>query len=153
MTEVTTDEKPVSMLYAAATESLVSEASATSTFEKMIAVAYTHATVETFSEELNVTEKQIQSEFEITSMPGPWRSAKSVIRNAMRFKIPLIDANGNYRGKTALQTDIKALKVEKDPMTNNEYADSIIKKLMNVPEGCDSRTVAALVRDFLKVVV
>ena len=41
-----------STLYAAATESLVSDASATSTFEKMIQVAYSHSTEETFTKEL-----------------------------------------------------------------------------------------------------
>ena len=60
-----------SPLYAAATESLVSDASATSTFEKMIQVAYTHSTVETFTKELKDTEKQIKKDFEIKSMPGP----------------------------------------------------------------------------------
>jgi len=42
-------------LYAAATESLVSDASATSTFEKMIQVAFTHSSVETFTKELKET--------------------------------------------------------------------------------------------------
>jgi hypothetical protein len=65
----------MSTLYAAATEALVSETSATSTFEKMIQVAFTHSSIETFAKEVRETERQIKKEFEIGSMPGPWRSA------------------------------------------------------------------------------
>ena len=143
------EEKDTSMLYKAATEALVSDASATSTFEKMISVAFTHATVETFSKELHDTEKKIRTEFEITSMPGPWRSAKSVIRNAMRLNISLVDDNGTYMGKTALQSKIKQMKTEKDPLTNQEYADAIIKKLMAAPEEIHLATVCKIVKDFL----
>jgi len=85
------DAHMMSTLYAAATESLVSDASATSTFEKMIAVAFTHSSVDTFAKDLRDTEKQIKKDYEVSSMPGPWRSAKSVIHTAMKLSIKLID--------------------------------------------------------------
>jgi hypothetical protein len=100
-------ETTSSPLYAAATESLVSDASATSTFEKMIQVAYTHSTVDTFTKELKDTEKLIKKDFEISSMPGPWRSAKSVIHTAMKLSISLVDDNGSYCGKTFFKTRSK----------------------------------------------
>jgi hypothetical protein len=142
-------EAMLSTLYAAATEALVSETSATSTFEKMIAVAYTHSTVDTFAKELKDTEKQIKKDYEIGSMPGPWRSAKSVIQSAMKLGISLVDDNGGYRGKSALQQKIKEAKPVKEEMTNQEYADKIIKSLMVIPEELDSKTVCNLVREFL----
>lgn len=146
-------DEQTSTLYAAATESIVSEASAASTFEKMIAVAYSHSTRETFSKELKDTEKQIKKDFEITSMPSSWRSAKSVLEGAMKLDISLVDDNGGFLGKTALQSKIKEKKVDlTDPITNQKYADSIIKKLMVMPEDIDAKTVHALVRDFLKSV-
>lgn len=139
----------LSTLYAAATEALVSETSATSTFEKMIAVAYTHSTVDTFAKELKDTEKQIKKDYEIGSMPGPWRSAKSVIQSAMKLGISLVDDNGGYRGKSALQQKIKETKPVKEEMTNQEYADKVIKSLMQIPEEIDAKTVFSIVRDFI----
>ena len=136
-------------LYEAATESLVSDASATSTFEKMIGVAYTHSTVETFAQELKATEKQIKQEFEVSSMPGPWRSSKSVIQSAMKLGLALCDDNAVFYGKTFLQNKIKEAKSPTAEPTNEEYANSIIKKLMTVPEGLDANAVYRQVREFL----
>jgi hypothetical protein len=147
-TEVQMDAM-LSTLYAAATEALVSETSATSTFEKMIAAAYTHSTVETFTKELKDTEKQIKKDFEVGSMPGPWRSAKSVIQSAMKLGISLVDDNGGYRGKSALQQKIKEAKPVKEDMTSQQYADKIIKALMEVPEELDAVEVFQLVKDFV----
>jgi hypothetical protein len=145
-------EAPMSTLYAAATESLVSEASATSTFEKMIAVAYTHSTSETFHKELKDTERLIKKEFEVSSMPGPWRSAKSVIEGAMKLNLSLVDDNGGFYGKTFLQNKIKEAKTEVKELTNEDYSNKIIKLLMAIPEELDARTVIGNVRDFLKTV-
>jgi hypothetical protein len=139
-----------STLYAAATEALVSDASATSTFEKMIQVAYMHSTETTFAKELKETEKLIKKEFEVGSMPGPWRSAKSVIQSAMKLGIGLVDDNGGYCGKTYLQNKIKEMKTDvKEPMTNEQYSDKIIKMLMNPPEELDSALIFKTVKDFV----
>jgi hypothetical protein len=143
----------LSTLYAAATEALVSETSATSTYEKMIAVAYTHSTFETFSKELKDTEKQIRKDFEVGSMPGPWRSAKSVIASSMKLGISLIDDNGGFVGKTFLQNKIKEAKAAgKEEITSQQYADKIIKSLMYIPEELDAKTVFDYVRSYLKSV-
>jgi hypothetical protein len=143
------DAHMMSTLYAAATESLVSDASATSTFEKMIAVAFTHSSVDTFAKDLRDTEKQIKKEYEVSSMPGPWRSAKSVIHGAMKLSIKLIDDNGNYCGKTFLQNKIRELKTPKEEMTAEDYANKIIKTMMNVPESMDALKVFKLVKEFV----
>jgi len=134
-------ETTSSPLYAAATESLVSDASATSTFEKMIQVAYTHSTVDTFTKELKDTEKLIKKDFEISSMPGPWRSAKSVIHTAMKLSISLVDDNGSYCGKTYLQNKIKEAKPDKEEVTNQQYIDKVLKLLMDIPEYLDAKTI------------
>jgi len=133
-------------LYAAATESLVSDASATSTFEKMIQVAFTHSSVETFAKELKDTERAIKKDFEVSSMPGPWRSAKSVIHSAMNLGIALVDDNGSYIGKTALQSKIKAAKPVKTDVSINEYVTQLIDKMTKVPETLDADAVCREVK-------
>jgi hypothetical protein len=149
--EIVMDIPVLSTLYAAATESLVSDASATSTFEKMITEAFTHGTIDTFAKDLLDTEKQIKKDFEVKSMPGPWRSAKSVITGAMKLNIKLVDSNGNYFGKTALQNKIKECKVDtKEPINSDGYANKVIKLLMEIPEDLDSGLILRLVGDFLK---
>jgi hypothetical protein len=142
-------ETTSSPLYAAATESLVSDASATSTFEKMIQVAYTHSTVDTFTKELKDTEKLIKKDFEISSMPGPWRSAKSVIHTAMKLSISLVDDNGSYCGKTYLQNKIKEAKPDKEEITNQQYIDKVLKLLMDIPEYLDAKTIHAEVKKMI----
>ena len=138
-------------LYAAATEALVSDSSATSTFEKMIQVAFTHSTLETFAKEVKDTESLIRKEFEVSAMPGPWRSAKSVIQTSMKLNIGLVDDNGGFYGKTHLQNKIKELKLEtKEPMTNDEYVDKIMKLLMEVPADIDSAYVYKKVKSYLE---
>jgi len=144
------DAELYSTLYAAATESLVSDASATSTFEKMIHVAFTHSSPETFAKELRETEKLIKKDFEIGSMPGPWRSAKSVIQSAMKLGIGLVNDNGGFYGKSYLQNKVKEMKVEtKEPETEVQYTDRIIKMLLQVPSDMDGKVVFDSVREFL----
>jgi len=138
-------------LYAAATESLVSDASATSTFEKMIQVAFTHSSVETFTKELKDTERAIKKDFEVSSMPGPWRSAKSVIHSAMNLGIALVDDNGSYIGKTALQSKIKAAKPVKTDVSVSEYVTQLIDKMTKVPETLDAAAVCKEVMTRLSV--
>jgi hypothetical protein len=141
----------MSTLYAAATEALVSETSATSTFEKMIQVAFTHSSIETFAKEVQETERQIKKEFEIGSMPGPWRSAKSVIHSAMKLSLGLVDDNGGFYGKTYLQNKIKEMKTKtKEVVTPDAYVNKICKLLAEVPEHIDAKGVHSEVLKFLK---
>ena len=141
----------MSTLYAAATEALVSETSATSTFEKMIQVAFTHSSIETFAKEVRETERQIKKEFEIGSMPGPWRSAKSVIHSAMKLSLGLVDDNGGFYGKTYLQNKIKEMKTEtKEDVTTDAYVNKICKLLAEVPEHIHAKDVHREVLRFLE---
>lgn len=138
-------------LYEAATESLVADASASSTFEKMISVAFTHATLETFSQELKAAEAQIKKEFEVGSMPGPWRSAKSVLQSCMKLGVGLVDNNGTFCGKTYLQNKIKEARSEtKDLVSLEDYVTKICKLLSNVPEHLEQSKVQAEVQNFLQ---
>ena len=123
-----------SELYNAATEALVSETSAQSTFEKMIQCAYSSKDHQSFMEEVKETEKQIKKDFEVTSMPNPWRSAKSVISSAMKLNIDLVDDNSCYYGKTFLQTAIKAAKADvKSEYSVMELTNQVIGKLNSIP--------------------
>jgi len=141
----------VSTLYTAATESLVSDQAGNSTFEKMLRVAYTHAGVETFIKEVKETEAKIKKDFEISSMPGPWRSAKSVVYSAMRLSIPLIDKNGQCHGKTFLQNAIKEKRgVDKEEITTNEYVTKICNALIATPKHLDGEEVYKRVKDFIE---
>ena len=107
---------------------------------------------ETVSPTFPVIER-IKKEFEVGSMPGPWRSAKSVIHSAMKLGIGLVDDTGGFYGKTFLQNKIKDSKTDtKEPETNEEYGNRVIKMLMSVPEGIDAVAVVKQVKDFLKVV-
>jgi len=141
----------VSTLYAAATESLVSDQAGNSTFEKMLRVAYTHAELSTFIKEVKETELKIKKDFEITSMPGPWRSAKSVVFSAMRLNISLIDSNGQCHGKTFLQNKIKEMKSEDKPeITLDEYVNKVINSLIQTPKHLDGEKVYTRVKDFIE---
>ena len=138
-------------LYKAGCESLVSEASAESTFSKMIACAFGHSDVSTFEKEVRETEKHIKADFQISSMPGPWRSSKSVITSAMKLGLPLIDDNGSFCGKTYLQNEIKKKRAEtKSEETNDSYAKKIIMLLINTPSYLDSKNVYKQVKAFVE---
>lgn len=124
------------ILYSAATEALVSEATHENVFKKMCEAAFAHVSVDTFVVEVKETEKAIKRDFSVKSMPGPWRSAKSVVQNAMALFIPLKDDNGEFRGKTWLQNAIKDKKTVTSTTTES-YTKSIISKILNAPEGVD----------------
>jgi hypothetical protein len=72
-----------------------------------------------------------------------------VIQSAMKLGISLVDDNGGYRGKSALQQKIKEAKPVKEDMTNQQYADKIIESLMKVPEELDAKTVIKIVGEFI----
>jgi hypothetical protein len=92
----------------AAIDSIVSENTGTSTFEKMLDVAFNASAA--FYIQVKETEEAIKTEYSLSKMPSPWRSAKSVCYQCLKLGIGLIDENGNYLGKTALQNKIKERK-------------------------------------------
>lgn len=57
-------------------------------------------------------------------LPGAWRSAKSVINNAVKHGVPLFHEDGRHRGKTAVEQEIKSKKNSskepEDPQTKLE---------------------------------
>ena len=124
------------LLYTAATESLVAEQSGNNVYEKMMSYAIgLSSDYGLFMKDIKSTEKQIKTDFGITSMPNPWRSAKSVISSAMKLKIPLYDNNGNFKGKTSLQLAIKALKTDvKEEKTVDHYVSKIMTTIKNIED-------------------
>lgn len=110
-------------LYSAAVNALASDASASNTFEKIMLSATSVLDVSSFKQELAVIEDIIRSEYSLTSMPGPWRSAKSVVLGALSLGITLLDGNGLTRGKSELQAAIKTAKGElTEPPTPHDRA-------------------------------
>jgi hypothetical protein len=68
----------------------------------------------------------------------------------MKLGIGLVDDNGGYCGKTYLQNKIKEMKTGvKEPVSNEEYSNKIIKMLMNPPEELDSALMFKKVKDFV----
>jgi uncharacterized protein with von Willebrand factor type A (vWA) domain len=128
------DIKKNTELYKAATEALVSDASASSTFEKMIKAGFESEGLEDFLRQVHITEKIVRKEFEIKSMPNPWRSAKSVISSAFKLHLDFKDENKNFLGKTTLQNRIKLAKSsEKSEKTVEEWVKQITAEAFKVP--------------------
>ena len=68
-------------------------------------------------------QEEYKQETGSATMPGAYRSAKSVLKNAIKGGIPLLDGEGQPRGKTAIERDIKAAKdAAKDTKTPEEKA-------------------------------
>ena len=49
------------------------------------------------------------------NMPNAWRSAKSIVRSAIKASVSLVDAGGKPLGKTAVVKAISALRPTKAP--------------------------------------
>lgn len=93
------------LLYTAIVEAAVSDKTAENTFSKVrdfaVGVDYAH-----FVEHCKAIEKRYKEEFKCSVMPNPYRSAKSVIKNAKKLNLPIFG-----KGKTELQKEIKATTV------------------------------------------
>ena len=117
-------------LYKAACEAAVSQSTADSCFSKMVVAACVHSTAEEFRDECKIIEKQVIKDLEISVMPNPWRSAKSVCYTALKFSIGFYDENGVPKGKSRLQNEIKMKKEEgktdKTPFENFEARLSLL---------------------------
>lgn len=78
-----------------------------------------------------------------------YRAAKGTLVAAVKAGIPLVDADGNPRGKTAIENDVKALKEEKSELdkfkTSLNTATSIGAKL----NAAERITAAKLVQELL----
>jgi hypothetical protein len=103
-----------SLLYEAATNALAADASGENTWTKMVD-HYRSTDTASFRSDIKEMEKLIKDEYKLASMPNVWR---------------LSDENGNIRGKTSVQNDIKAIKIKKPVLTDNqEIAMSIFRPL------------------------
>lgn len=102
-----------SSLYEAATNALASDASSDNTFSK-IALASLSFEQKDFERELRKVERLIKTEYKLGSMPNAWRSAKSIVLACMKHGIAIQDVNGELKGKTMLQTALRAKKTTKE---------------------------------------
>ena len=100
----------MSLLYEAATNSLASDASSNNCWTKMVERSVAYSSWKDFKDEAKATEDRIKSEYDLTSMPSPWRSAKSVVMSALKADIALFDENGQPKGKSFIQQELKDLK-------------------------------------------
>ena len=103
-----------SLLYDAATNSLASDASSDNCWTKMVTASFANPEHHTFQKELKEVEKLIKSEYKISSMPSPWRSAKSIVLSALKEGISLTGVNGEILGKSHIQIKLKHLKTSAD---------------------------------------
>ena len=103
-----------SLLYDAATNSLASDASSDNCWTKMVTASFGNPEYSSFQKELKEIEKLIKSEYKLSSMPSPWRSAKSVVLSALKESISLTGVNGEILGKSHIQVLLKHLKSPTD---------------------------------------
>ena len=122
------------ILYEAATEALVSVNTGNSTFEKIAQQGYVIGNYADLKKDLEETEVHVKKDFELKTMPGPWRSAKSVVLTALSMSIKLTDDNGNFLGKSALQALIKANK-EVKVLDEQQYLSKIYHLTNNIPKN------------------
>lgn len=107
-------ELHASLLYDAATNSLASDASSDNCWTKMVTATFSNPEHHSFAKEIKEVEKLIKTEYKISSMPSPWRSAKSIVLTALRESITLTGVNGEIMGKSYIQAKIKHLKSTTD---------------------------------------
>lgn len=143
-------------LYETALDSLVSEKTSENTFSKMLVVA-TYTDRAELVATLKKVEQRVKEEYGVTSMPSPWRSAKSVVIQAMSMHIPLEIRNESggigFKGKTLLQNDIRAHKtsVAESFLTQDQQANKHLEKILplltNMPETMNKGKVLQKVMD------
>lgn len=85
-------------------------------------------------EDVKLQFKEWEHEYKVTTslpIPGAWRSAKSVIKNAFKHAVPLMFGS-EVRGKTAIEKEIKAKKeADKEELSPAEQAGRLADKLFN----------------------
>lgn len=100
-------------------------------------------------------EKAYKKETGDKSMPGAYRSAKSVITKAITFDVELLNEDGTPRGKTEVEKDIKELQAVK---TNVEKIDGLLETVSKLidsakSEGESLAGVAQTLTDLYKKVI
>lgn len=134
-------------LYEAGLQSLASEASANNTYEKIATTALGYKTSGDFLEEMNRVETKIKSEFSLTKMPNPWRSAKSILSTCLEFNLAITDDNGSILGKSALQAKIRDVK-SSGKTTHYEVAHKAAMSLVNI-----SSVLSPMERELIKAMI
>lgn len=85
--------------------------------------------------------------------PAAYRSAKSVIMSALKAGISLVDDKGKYKGKTALEQEIKAGKDEKSELqkfqSSIDTASKIFAKIDNLGDIRQAKALTAVLVDMI----
>ena len=105
-----------------AVSAFASDALATETWSDMVKFCVKWietSTFETLCAALTECEEQMKAEYDTKVMPPAWRSAKSVVLNALAEEIGLIDG-AIVRGKTAVEKDIKNKRLRKEGVATDE---------------------------------
>ena len=74
---------------------------------KQLVIASSEVNDDVLKDTFTEWEKEFKDETK-QPIPGAWRSAKSVIKNARAKGIPLTVPGGDVRGKTAVEKELKA---------------------------------------------
>lgn len=141
-----------SLLYDAATNSLASDASSDNCWTKMVTASFAAGGHKEFQKELKDVEKLIKTEYKINAMPGPWRSAKSVVLSALEKGIVLTGANGEILGKSSIQSKLKAGKeTDVDIFKKSLAACGMIRKHIESFTPAEKETIGIELAELLKI--
>lgn len=93
-------------------------------------------------------EKKYKKDKGLKVMPASYRSSKSVIINALKHEVELTDGHENYKGKTALERQIKVARARPASATGRHYQTEQQKMtharhaIANVRIGCGRTSVS-----------
>lgn len=133
------------LLYTAAKNSLAADASTENCWSMLTRDSYEHrsSNYKDTKEAIVAMEMRVREEYKMEVMPNAWRSAKSVLLGALKKGILLVDENGVFVGKSAMQKlikDSKTVVVE----TPYEVAWKLINKLESLLGAVNPTELAAL---------
>lgn len=77
-------------------------------------------------------EDKIKADYSITAMPGRWRSAKSAALKAKLAGINLVTAEGEIKGKSAIEKEVKA-RLSSPSLSHARQIELVIGRLVVMP--------------------
>jgi len=84
-------------------------------------------------------------------IPSAYRSAKSVLKNAIEVGVPIVTDNNEPLGKTAVEKAIKAAREgSKDPVDERAVIDTCVTKLRKLFSGVEDPVEHAVLKNYLE---
>ena len=101
-----------------------------------------NVSIDTVNASLKEAEQTFRDEFH-EALPTAYRSAKSVCLKAYKENVPIVNDDGNAKGKSALEADIKMVRVMADAEAKPEVdpiaeLDKALKMVLNVYLLCET---------------